>query len=84
MAVGHDHGGHHVDPAELVPLDRYRRDLLSRLRPLDAIEVALLEAQGCVLAEDVTAPADVPSFANSAMDGYAVKAAAVRESSVLQ
>lgn len=82
--MGHDHGGHHVDPAELVPLDRYRRDLLSRLRPLDAIEVALLEAQGCVLAEDVTAPADVPSFANSAMDGYAVKAAAVREGSVLQ
>ena len=30
---------------------------------------------GCVLAEAVTSPEDVPPFANTAMDGYAVRAA---------
>ena len=37
----------------------------------------LREARGLVLAEDITAPHDVPPFANSAMDGYAVRAADV-------
>ena len=47
----HDHG----DPAELLPLDRYRRDVLSRVTPLDPIGLGLLDARGCVLAEDVVA-----------------------------
>jgi molybdopterin molybdotransferase len=62
--------GHgHSDPAALVPLDRYRRDVLSRVEPLDPIALGLLEARGCVLAEDVVADRDLPPFANSAMDG---------------
>lgn len=61
-----------TDPSELVSLEEYRRDILTRVHPLEPIELALLEAHGCVLAEDVTATADVPGFANSAMDGYAV------------
>ncbi len=48
--------------------------MLERVKPLDPIRLGLLEAHGCVLAEDVVAPADVPAFANSAMDGYAVRA----------
>lgn len=43
-----------------------------RLPPL---ELQLLDAQGCVLAEDVHATADLPAFDNAAMDGYAVHAA---------
>ncbi|MDQ3896526.1 MAG: molybdopterin molybdenumtransferase MoeA, partial [Actinomycetota bacterium] len=35
----------------------------------------LLEALGCVTAEAVVAGHDVPPFANSAMDGFAVRAA---------
>jgi molybdopterin molybdotransferase len=42
--------------------------------PLDAEPVAVGEALGRVLGEDVTARTDVPPFANSAMDGYAVLA----------
>jgi molybdenum cofactor synthesis domain-containing protein len=34
-----------------------------------------MAAVGCVLAEPVTSPEDVPPFANTAMDGYAVRAA---------
>ncbi len=37
-------------------------------------ETPLLDALGCVLAEDVLAPFPLPPFANSAMDGYAVRA----------
>ncbi|MGH8184523.1 MAG: molybdopterin molybdotransferase MoeA [Rhodanobacteraceae bacterium] len=35
--------------------------------------VALAEAQGCVLAEDIHAPHPLPPFANSAMDGFALR-----------
>jgi len=37
-----------------------------------AQEVALEEAHGFYLAEEITCPFDMPSFDNSAMDGYAV------------
>src|SRR5258706_11039198 len=45
------------------------------LRPLAAELVPLNEALGRVLAEDVRAPVDVPSFDRSNVDGYAVLAA---------
>ncbi len=63
---------HHVDPDELVPLEAHRREVLTRIIPLEPIELGLLEAHGCVLVEDVVAGEDVPRFANSGMDGYAV------------
>ncbi|NUS87902.1 MAG: molybdopterin molybdenumtransferase MoeA, partial [Streptomyces sp.] len=50
-------------------------DILDHLHPLDPIELQLLEAQGCVLVEDVTVPAALPPFDNSSMDGYAVRTA---------
>ncbi|MFW2373959.1 MAG: molybdopterin molybdotransferase MoeA [Gammaproteobacteria bacterium] len=34
--------------------------------------VTIREAMGCVLANDVCSPMDVPPFINSAMDGYAI------------
>jgi len=52
-------------------------DVLAVVAPLGAIDLQLAEAHGCVLAEDVYAPADLPPFDNSAMDGYAVQAADV-------
>jgi molybdopterin molybdotransferase len=67
-----------TDPGELVPLDHYRTEVLSRVGPLEPLELALLEAHGCVLAEDVVAAEPVPRFVNSAMDGYAVVAGSVR------
>jgi putative molybdopterin biosynthesis protein len=42
------------------------------LRPLDAEEVVLPGALGRVLARDVVAPVDVPSFDRSNVDGFAV------------
>jgi molybdopterin molybdotransferase len=52
----------------------------ARARVLDAVkgplapeDVAIRQALGRVLAEDVAAERDVPAFANSAMDGFAVR-----------
>ena len=40
---------------------------------LRAEDVAAADALGRVLAQDVTAPVDLPPFANSAMDGFAIR-----------
>ena len=52
-------------------------DVLSVVHPLSPIDLQLAEAHGCVLAEEVHAPAPLPAFDNSAMDGYAVRSADV-------
>jgi molybdopterin molybdotransferase len=70
--------------AALVPLETYRTDVLGRVTALEEIEVALLEALGCVLAEDVVAAEDIPRFANSGMDGYAVAAGSVHAGESLE
>lgn len=73
----------HVRADELVALEDYRRDILTRVTPLEPIELALLEAHGSVLADDIVARVDVPGFANSAMDGYAVATKGLTEDAVL-
>jgi molybdopterin molybdotransferase len=49
--------------------------IVSTVQRLSPIGLDLLEAQGCVLARDVTSEVALPGFRNSAMDGYAVYAA---------
>ena len=51
-----------------------RQAVLAEVRPLPTEEIAVQDALGRVLAEDVAAESDVPGFANSAMDGFAVRA----------
>jgi molybdopterin molybdotransferase len=51
--------------------------VLAALPPPQAERVALIEAADRVLAESVSSPSDLPLFDNSAMDGYAVRAADV-------
>jgi molybdopterin molybdotransferase len=48
--------------------------VLERARPLEAEEVALSDLLGRVVAEDVRAAVDLPSFPSSAMDGFAIRA----------
>jgi molybdopterin molybdotransferase len=57
----------------MLSIDQARAAVLAEVRPLPAEEVALADALGRVLAEDVTAAVDLPPFANSAMDGFAVR-----------
>ncbi len=51
--------------------------LLATIYPLSKEQVPLLGCLGRVLAQDVVAIIDLPPFSNSAMDGYAVRAADV-------
>ena len=65
------------DPFDaLMPVERARARLLDALRPLEGEEiVGLAGATGRVTARAVDSPLDVPPEANSAMDGYAIRAA---------
>src|SRR2546422_1253238 len=53
------------------------RLILEHIAPLPAARQPLGEALDRVLAEDVTSPIDLPAWDNSAMDGYAARAADV-------
>jgi molybdopterin molybdotransferase len=61
--------------ASLLTLQEAQERVLERARPLPAEFVPVAEAGGRVTAEDVPARVDLPPFANSAMDGFAVRAA---------
>ncbi|MGK5533640.1 molybdotransferase-like divisome protein Glp [Streptomyces sp. URMC 129] len=63
--------------ADIWSVDEHLADVLRAVRPLEPIELPLLDAAGCVLTEDVIVPAPLPPFDNSSMDGYAVRAADV-------
>jgi molybdopterin molybdotransferase len=55
-------------------VDEHTRIVADLIRPRPGETVALADAAGLVLAEDVVAPLSLPGFDNSAMDGYAVVA----------
>jgi molybdopterin molybdotransferase len=56
--------------ADVADVERF---LAERYAALEAEDVALADCAGRVLAADVSAGVDVPGFARSAMDGYAVR-----------
>ncbi|MEU0411204.1 gephyrin-like molybdotransferase Glp [Streptomyces griseorubiginosus] len=66
-----------ADQDHLWSVDEHLEDILATVRPLEPIELQLLDAQGCVLVEDVTVAVSLPPFDNSSMDGYAVRVADV-------
>lgn len=58
--------------------------ILSEIERLDSETVALLEALGRVLAAPIASQEDVPPFANSAMDGYALRSRDTQTASAQQ
>jgi molybdopterin molybdotransferase len=58
-------------------VETYLADIMAVIRPLRPRELSLADALGAVLVDDITAQWPLPSFDNSAMDGYAVRAAEV-------
>jgi molybdopterin molybdotransferase len=60
------------NPVLLISIVEARQLVLDSVRPLPAETVALTDALDRVLAQDVRARSDVPPFASSAMDGYAL------------
>lgn len=59
----------------MLEFEEARAAVLARAVALGSEDVAIEAAEGRVLAEDVTADQDVPAFDNSAMDGFALRAA---------
>jgi molybdopterin molybdotransferase len=59
----------------MVDVDEALARVLAAVSPLPAVDLPLLDADGLVLAADIVATSNVPPFRNSAMDGYAVRAA---------
>ncbi|MBC8017323.1 MAG: molybdopterin molybdotransferase MoeA [Verrucomicrobia bacterium] len=57
----------------MVSFEEARTIILDSVQPVGTERIHLLEATGRVLAEDVSAPWDLPLWDNSAMDGYAVR-----------
>ncbi len=70
----HGGGGHDHGDQDLTSVEDHLAEVLATIHPVAPVLVPLAEAEGTVLAADVTAGTPLPSFDNSAMDGYAVQA----------
>lgn len=74
-------GTRSILPTDMISVEEARTRILEQFHTLDAVEAPLLDASGGVsvlgqvLAEDVYATFSIPPLANTAMDGYAVRAA---------
>ncbi|WP_375055044.1 gephyrin-like molybdotransferase Glp [Zobellella sp. DQSA1] len=69
----------------LRPFIDAKTDMLNRLEATRSTELIPVEqALNCILADPISSPIDVPSFANSAMDGYALRAEDITEGVGLQ
>jgi molybdopterin molybdotransferase len=65
----------------LISVEEALAEILSHVRPLEPEPVAVLDAMGRVLAEEIVSDINIPPFDNSAMDGYAVRAVDVTAAS---
>ncbi|MGY1809689.1 gephyrin-like molybdotransferase Glp [Blastococcus sp. SYSU D00669] len=65
-------------PAPATPqvrtVERHLEEILSAAPQVDPIELAVLDAQGLLCAEDVVSKRALPAFDQAALDGYAVRA----------
>ena len=59
----------------MIPLEEAQQFVLERCHPQPPVNLALEVSLGCVVSTPVVATEPVPPFANSSMDGYAVRAA---------
>lgn len=70
--------------AGLISLEDAQQKMLQQLTPIsDSLSVSLFEAAGRITAKPILSPLDVPSFDNSAMDGYALRLADIAPDRVL-
>jgi len=60
-------------------VEEHARVIAELLQPTPSELTPLSRSDGLVLAQDLVATIDLPPFANSAMDGYAVRALDVQE-----
>lgn len=66
---------------QLIGVDGALDYILSHISPLGSHPIPIVEVLGRVLAQDIVSDINVPPFANSAMDGYAVRSEDVANAS---
>ncbi len=66
----------------MIQLAQAQSIVLAQVAPLPVVETPIDLALGCVLGQTVRAVNDVPSFRNSSMDGYALRAGDTKGSPV--
>ena len=72
------------DAPGLMPIEEAMEKMLSRIKPIQTtLHLPLAQALGYVLAEDILSPIHVPPFDNSAMDGYAIRIADLKNNDTL-
>ena len=67
--------------SDMEPVDSYLADIMATIEPLATVRLRLESAEGGVLTEDAATNTPLPPFDNSAMDGYAVRAADIASAS---
>jgi len=65
----------------MISVDEALTIVLDNVAPLGVERASIVDALGRVLAEEICSPRDIPGFDNSAMDGYAVRAADIEAAS---
>ncbi|MGC4114334.1 MAG: hypothetical protein QM765_06900 [Myxococcales bacterium] len=65
----------------MLTVEQALAEVLSQVPVMPTQKVGLLDALGRVLAEEVASPRDLPPYDVSQMDGYALRAADVRQAS---
>lgn len=55
------------------PIEDVRAEIVGRMKRLPTETVSFLEASGRILSDPVVSREDIPGFANSSMDGFAVR-----------
>ena len=65
----------------MISADEALQLVLENVATLGVERTPILDALGRVLAEEIRSPRDIPGFDNSAMDGYAVRAADIAHAS---
>lgn len=65
----------------MISADEALRIVLENVTPLGVERISILGGLGRVLAEEIRSPRDIPGFDNSAMDGYALRAADIATAS---
>ena len=56
----------------MIAVSEAKQHVTAQYTPMQVIELALAKSAGSYLAEDLVAPLSLPSFRQSAMDGYAI------------
>ncbi|MFH8249183.1 gephyrin-like molybdotransferase Glp [Microbacterium sp. B2969] len=77
--MGGRDAGHRVSADGLREVEEQQALILARVSPVEAVTMPVPAALGRTLREPVRALVDIPVFDNSAMDGFAVRFADVRD-----